>query len=557
MTLKRILVVGGAGTFGFRLAERLLGSGQFEVVIGGRDAERLARAAAELRTFHPAGAVSTHVIDASRATAQGITGLRLFAVVDASGPFQGVKPIMAAVSIVAGCHFVDLADARDYAAVFGGLDAAARRSGVVALTGASSTPALSNAVVDKLTRNWRRIDHVFVGIVPGNQAPRGLSTMQAILGWVGRPVTVFLDGRWQTRSGWGLLEKREIAGLGPRLLSLAETPDLDVLAARAGPTRSAIVKAGLELPVLHLGLHALAILARLPGVPPLPRFAAVLRRLAERYEYAGTDRGGMIVEVIGVEAAGRRVKATWTLIAEAGSGPTVPTLPAVAAVKIIAGGNLLPRAASAAGKIPYEAIEAEWADLPIRAETVVEEMRPLFARALGEPAFARLPTPLRMLHGPAPTGQWEGRGDVEGASNPLAWLLARAFGLPRAGSDVPVEVTIEDMSETGEGAEVWTRTFAGRRFASRLAATGATGEIEERFGPLTFKLALEADAAGLTMRVVGWRIGRLILPTRLAARGSGRETVDAEGRFRFEAEFGLPMGMGRMAAYRGWLKGAG
>ena len=50
-----------------------------------------------------------------------------------------------------------------------GFDAEA---GIVAVTGASSTPALSHAAADRLTASWRRIDAILVAISPGARAPR-------------------------------------------------------------------------------------------------------------------------------------------------------------------------------------------------------------------------------------------------------------------------------------------------------------------------------------------------------------------------------------------------
>src|ERR1700686_2412057 len=99
----------------------------------------------------------------------------------AAGPFQGAGYRLARAAIAAGLHYVDLADARDFVAGFGALDAAARAAGVVALSGASSTPALSHAVLDRLTKGWRSIDTVDIAISPGNRsAPRGLSVIRAI-----------------------------------------------------------------------------------------------------------------------------------------------------------------------------------------------------------------------------------------------------------------------------------------------------------------------------------------------------------------------------------------
>jgi len=211
----------------------------------------------------------------------------------------------------------------------------------VVLTGASSTPALSHAVLDRLTQGWRRIDTIEIAISPGNRnSPRGLSVIRAILSYAGKPVRVFAGGKWTERHGWGMPIRREMPGLGNRWLSLCETPDLDLLPARLVPRNEAIFRAGLELSVMHLGLYAAGLLVHARLLPSLAPFARPFRWMAERLKNFGSDRGGMLVEAAGIDAAGYSARATWSLVAEAGDGPFVPTLPALAVVRALADGSL-------------------------------------------------------------------------------------------------------------------------------------------------------------------------------------------------------------------------
>ena len=146
-----VLVVGGgrrvrgaAGDAGWWTPRR------FTVIAAGRSAGQARPVGRRIRA-----AVSTLVLDARTVTPVALAATGAFAVVDAAGPYQGGDYHLAAAAIAAGLHFIDLADARDYVAGFASLDAAARQAGVVALTGASSTPALSNAALDTLTAGWR------------------------------------------------------------------------------------------------------------------------------------------------------------------------------------------------------------------------------------------------------------------------------------------------------------------------------------------------------------------------------------------------------------------
>src|SRR5262249_55531109 len=112
--------------------------------------------------------------------------------------------------------------------------------------------------------------------------------------------------------------------------------------------------------------------------------------------------------------------------------------------------------------------------------------------------------------------------------------------------------------------EMWTRHFGTATFRSRLAPvhgartrgrrTGARTRraVTERFGPLTFELALTATDAGLDIDILGGRMGPLPLPRFLLPRSRARERVDENGRFRFDVPVSFP-GIGRVVHYRGWL----
>ena len=273
------------------------------VVVAGRDLERAQAAANTLGG-------SAARLDRSRVTAADLRGLNVAVVVDAAGPFQGAEPTVARAAVEAGLHYVDLADARDFVAGFAVLDGEARTAGVTLLTGASSTPALSHAVLDHLTHGWLRIDHVEAAISPGARAPRGRAVMEAILTWLGRPVQVFSDGGWRARRGWGGLYRREMGTAGRRWLSLCETPDLDLMPGRFRPTQSALFLAGLEPLLLHLGAWLLGGLSAASGIS-LRSAAPVLTVLAKPFGLAGDDRGAMRVEARGLDADGRPVRAVW------------------------------------------------------------------------------------------------------------------------------------------------------------------------------------------------------------------------------------------------------
>jgi saccharopine dehydrogenase-like NADP-dependent oxidoreductase len=495
--MRRIVLVGATGAFGARLAGLLAGWPDVDLVLAARRAERLRGLAAEL------GGLETVVFD--RNAPEQLAALRPWAVVDAAGPFQGSDFRLAQAAIDCRAHYVDLADARDFVATFpAALDVAAREAGVLAVTGASSTPALSHAALDALTRGWREIDRVTVAISPGARAPRGVSVVRAILSYVGRPVRVFEGGRWRTRPGWSGPRRVTIAGLGRRWVSLCETPDLDLLPQRFAPRRDALFLAGLELPVMHLALWLLSWPVRLRLVRSLQPLARILRAAAGLLESLGSDRGGMVVVAEGKSADGAPNVARWSLVAEANAGPTVPVAAAAAVLRGLKDRRLKGSGAVVCvGLVSLEEIVAELAGLPIRtgAERLGDDARGLFARVLGQ-RFAALPAEVTQVHGGA-AATLHGRGRARGS---CAWPLRlgrRLLGLPQPGRYPQITVRIA----TDARGETWTRTFGGVRFSSRLSRGDEPGQFEERFGPAAFTFEAGPIAAGFRWRFVGWRLG--------------------------------------------------
>lgn len=341
----RVLVLGGYGTFGTRISRELAKDTSLRVFIGGRDVMRGEALARELR--RNAGAEVNAVrcdIDDS-AFPDTLRMLNVAAVINTCGPFQQRDYRVAEVCIRAGVHYVDLADARDYVNGFATLDALARQHHVLAVTGASTVPALAAAVIDDLAADLA-LQSIDYGINPGNRTPRGLATVRAILSYCGKPFQQWRGGRWVEVHGWqGLTRRPYPAPMGKRWLSYCNVPDLELFPQRYAGVRDVVFRAGLELSLLHLGTWALSWLARWRIVADWSRYAAPLLRASEWFERRGSDVGGMHVSVIGTDRQQRTVRRTWYLIARNGDGPQVPCTPSVVLIKKLARDELSQRGA--------------------------------------------------------------------------------------------------------------------------------------------------------------------------------------------------------------------
>jgi hypothetical protein len=94
----------------------------------------------------------------------------------------------------------------------------------------------------------------------------------------------------------------------------------------------------------------------------------------------------MLVEAAGLDASGRGARATWSLVAEAGDGPAVPSLPALVAVRALAAGSLSrPGARACVGEVALDAIEREFAPYRITTQLSVSTADD----AVAVPAIAR------------------------------------------------------------------------------------------------------------------------------------------------------------------------
>ncbi|KQZ02857.1 saccharopine dehydrogenase [Caulobacter sp. Root1455] len=549
---KRIVLVGASGVFGQRLAAMIARWPDVVLVLAARSLPPLEALAADLARTRPAARIEVARLD--RLDPKGLAALGAWAVVDAAGPFQGQDHAFPRAVLAARAHYVDLADARDFVAGFeAALDDAARAAGRWAITGASSTPALSHAALDVLTAGWTRIDRVEAAISPGARAPRGLSVIRAILGWAGAPVRVFARGRWNTRPGWGDPRRTPFPGLGRRWTSLAETPDLDLLPARFHPRRDAVFRAGLELPILHLGLWALSLLRRARLLSTLEPLAVLLGEAAGLVAPLGSDRGGMVVSAEGLDADGVRRLARWSLCAEAGAGPHTPAAPAAAALRALLDGKPgEPRATPCVGLVDLDAILRELRDLPIR--TRLERQDPdtpgLFPRLLGA-AWQGLPDSVRRAHAGLDPVTLTGAARAWGAPG-LAALLRRLQGLPPPGRH-PTSVTI---TPTADG-ERWVRRFGDRAFASTIApARDDPWTFEEAAGALTFRFAAAPDPGGFSWTFEGWRLGPIPLPRawapRIRARTFGAASKTGDGGYRFRVLVAHPW-LGVIFGYAGRL----
>jgi Saccharopine dehydrogenase NADP binding domain len=332
----RILILGGYGNFGARIVIALAAEAGCHLLIAGRDASRARDTATRLQGS--AATVEGIGLDAHDAALAGLLRQeQIDLVIHTAGPFQGQSYEVARACIEAGANYVDLADGREFVTGVTALNAAARERQVLVVSGASTVPALSGAVLDHYRSRFESITAVAIGITPGNRTPRGLSTVESVLSYCGKPFDRWEHGRWQRVYGWQDQHRVFYPRLGTRWFANCDVPDLSLFPERYAVTDSVKFHAGLELRSIQWSLWLMSWLARWGLVSSWRPAARSLRDASDLLMNFGTDAGGMHVSITGT-AKSRPVRLRWTLTALAGHGPQIPCIAAIVIARKFARG---------------------------------------------------------------------------------------------------------------------------------------------------------------------------------------------------------------------------
>ena len=342
MALKKILILGGYGTFGKRIAEGLIHMGGVEIIIAGRDRNRAERLVKELGKGKVIASIRPAAVNIDVPNlAATLYSLGPDLVVHTAGPFQAQDYRVPLACIAAGCHYIDLADDRRFVCDIGRLDEQARQKKVLLVSGASSVPGLTSTAIDRYRREFSQLDTIDFCIVPGYRAERGEATVKGILSYTGHPFQVYADGTWQHAYGWLAPRKLDLGGpLGRRWLANVDIPDLELFPRRYQPVRTVRFQAGIELPWLHWAMVLMAVVAKAGLVHNWSRYIKPVYGLSQLFNGCGTDTGGMRIQLNGFGDDGQRKEIKWTLIARNGIGPYVPTLSAIILARKIVNGQL-------------------------------------------------------------------------------------------------------------------------------------------------------------------------------------------------------------------------
>jgi hypothetical protein len=225
------------------------------------------------------------------------------------------------------------------------LDGEARAQDVLVVSGASSVPCLTAAVIDHYLPLFERLESIDYGISAAQQTNRGLATTSAVLSYVGKPFTALRNGRMEHVHGWQDLHAERYPELGMRLFGNCDIPDLDLFPPRYPTLQTQRFSAGHELKILHIGTWLLSWMVRLRLVRSLDDHAVALLRLAFLFDAFGSGRSGFHMYLSGLGRDGRARTIRFFLIARSGHGPYIPCTPAILLARKLARDELCRRGA--------------------------------------------------------------------------------------------------------------------------------------------------------------------------------------------------------------------
>ena len=346
--MKRALVIGGYGNFGSFISRSLAKHDNIALVIAGRSLDKAKALAQEINGEE----INADLVKAEAAAidiysdfAARLEDIKPDIVIHTSGPFQSQGYDVAEACIKCGAHYIDLADGREFVAGIDRLDQKAKQADTLVVSGASSVPCLTSALVEHYKDSFKTLTRLDYGITTAQKTTRGLATTAAILGYTGQPFKTLIDGEERNVYGWQSLRSRKYSELGRRPLGNCNIPDLELFPKMYPELKTVRFYAGLELPFIHVTLWALSWLVRIGLVKSLVPLAPMLLRLSFLFDWLGTASSGFHMDLTGEDMNGQEKTIGFELTARSGDGPYIPCMPAILLAKKLANDEIEDRGA--------------------------------------------------------------------------------------------------------------------------------------------------------------------------------------------------------------------
>lgn len=339
--MKRILIIGGTGHFGGRICRRLAGEPGTCLIVTSRSLSKAQELVTDLEKLAADYEITATSLDQySDSFEQDLENLSPDIVIHTAGPYQGQSYRVAEACLAIKSHYIDLADGREFVEEFSQLDEQAKKAGILAVSGASTLPGLSSAIINHFSHEYQAINSIRMSIAPAHQTPRGSGTISAVLSYCGKPFTVWENGVEVTRYGWHDLQWQRYPDLGKRLSAACDVPDLSILRDYLPGIQTVTFHAALEARREQFALWGMGWLSRSGLVKNWSKLVPLFNYVSEKLIHFGSDKGGMHMHLCGTDLEGRPKELNWFLKAENNHGPEIPCTPAIILARKLARGEI-------------------------------------------------------------------------------------------------------------------------------------------------------------------------------------------------------------------------
>jgi hypothetical protein len=287
------IVFGGYGTFGSIVAQELA-LHEIQVTIAGRNQARADSFAKSLGPGHRGLAADVTNPDSCRASLQNQT-----VAVNCAGPFAPFADTLLQACLDQGCHYVDIADDRDYCRLVRDKRELFQHKGLAAVYGCSSLPAISGALaLFALSDAEEKPKRARATLLIGNNNPKGHAAIASLVYGLGKPIHApqgIING----------FRDREVITLPPpfgcRAVFNFDSPEYDLFPDLLG-VRSVAVKVGFEF---RLANYFFAFLAAL-GLNFGRKTTNILAWLGKHAPRFGTSGAAIMTELFFADGSSQR-----------------------------------------------------------------------------------------------------------------------------------------------------------------------------------------------------------------------------------------------------------
>lgn len=339
--LTKILIIGGYGNFGSFITKQLAMDSKIQVIIAGRSYDKAALLCESIDAIHKPEIIA---LDITADFKTSLADIKPDIVIHTSGPFQQQSYHVANCCIEVGAHYIDLADSREFVTNITNLHDKASDKDVVVISGASSVPCLTSAIVDYYSPEFDELSSVDCGITTAQKTSRGAATTAAIFSYTGRPFTTLVNGELHTIYGWQNIHRHNFPHLGNRFLGNCDIPDLNLFPKRYKGIKTIRFYAGIEIPFIHITLWLLSWGVRFGLIKHLEKAAKLLTKISFLFDRFGSDTSAFYMTLAG-KISGKPASITFDLTARSGDGPYIPCMPAIILAKKLAHGEIDKRGA--------------------------------------------------------------------------------------------------------------------------------------------------------------------------------------------------------------------